>query len=138
MPIIELDSLVPDDIEIKFKGETYTIPGDLDTPTILSVFKHFQRILNESDTDDDTVTDAVIEKAYTDMNALLLEVFQIRRPDLKVLPFGQKSLPIVVATLLNSITEGEADEETDPTPAPANRSPRKKPPSSGRKPAAKR
>jgi len=138
--IINIDDLIPPDIELQYRGASYTIPGDLDTETVLRVFETFRQVLALSSAGAGEVKTADIKKASETLRDLLLGVFQIRNPELTSLPFGSTSTPIVVQHLLRSLGVdlfGE-NEETTPTQREASPSREKSSPSSAKAPAKPR
>lgn len=127
--IINLNDLIPDDIEMQYGDKVYVIPGDLDTETVLKVFKVFQAMLELVGKAD--ASEAEVKKAAKDMSDMLLSVFRIRDPQLEKLPFGRQSTTIVVSKLLQSLGLDVGGDAAPPTiPAAANRSQRRKPRSS--------
>ena len=136
--IINLDDFIPEDIELVYKGESFFIPGDLDTEIVLKVFDTFRSALALSSSVEETDTKD-IERTAKRLNDLLLSIFQIRNPELDGLPFGSVATPIVVQKLLKSLGVDLTREEVPDPPKPApSRSPRKKPSSSARVPRTRK
>lgn len=137
---IDLDALIPDDLEFHYRGETYTIPGDVDTETVLRMFRMFQLLLETRDlaqgaADADAKKfGAKIDKAYEEINSILLTLFQVNQPHLTALPFGVAAMPHVIAGVLQLLgvtadpLTGESSEEstTSPPKKPQRSAPRKR------------
>lgn len=115
--IIQLDSLVPEDLEFTYRGESYVIPGDLDGETVLKLFRMFgqlAQLMAKAGEDPGTETDA--RKAATEMRRIsadvdktLLELFRLRQPGIEKLPFGVKTMPIVIKTILEHLGLGSEE-----------------------------
>lgn len=138
--VIDLNVLVPDDICFRYGDPPadYAVPGDLDTDSVLRLFKLFGELienaaldkLETATTDDDTELDEETRRISDRMKTDLLAIFQIRQPELTSLPFGAMSTRIVLRTILEQLgvlaTPGGADDADPPRPA------RKKKPQTGR------
>jgi hypothetical protein len=137
---IDLDALIPDDLEFIYRGKTYSIPGDVDTETVLRMFRMFQLLLETRDLaqgaeDQDAKKFAAkIDKAYDEINSILLTLFQVNHPQLESLPFGVAAMPHVIAGVLELLgvtgdpQTGERSEEstTSPPKKPKQSVPRKR------------
>jgi hypothetical protein len=128
--IVDLDALVPDDIEFKYQGKTYTLPGDIETERVFQLFKLFRELLDAQQGTDVDPEDVVA--AVANVKRVLLELFQQRDPELKEVPFGVSALPIVMQRLLqrlgvNVSEDGEASPPVGKVPkVVANRAQRRK------------
>jgi hypothetical protein len=112
--IVDLDALVPDDIEFHYQGGTYVLPGDIATERVFQLFKLFKELLEAQKGDDVDPEDVV--KAVSSVKRVLLELFQQRDPELKEVPFGTSALPIVMQKLLQrlGVSIDEAGEASPP------------------------
>lgn len=130
--IVDLDELVPDDIEFHYRGQTYLIPGDMESEQVLLLYKLLTELdkLATAEGGEDVKR---LERQNRRVKQALLPIFQLRQPALKELPFGGLSLRIVIRQLLTqmgmiAIAEPEpADPPTAPAKKPAMRVPKKTP-----------
>ena len=126
--ITNLNELVPEDIVFQYGNPPveYVVPGDLDGETVFKLFRMFGSLaeLMGANVDDAAKTSRHVNRLSREVDATLLALFQIRQPDLEKLPFGFKSMPIVIRTIMQHLGLGVAD---DPSPAP------KRKPQTGRK-----
>jgi hypothetical protein len=112
--IIDLDELVPDDITFKYKGNEWTIPGDLKTGQTLELYSLLTKLARTEATGGAGELQRIIGRCET----ALLPIFQVHHPDLAELPFGAAGLAHVMRTVLSLI--GLLQEVTpEPPPAPA-------------------
>jgi hypothetical protein len=121
--IVNLDALVPDDLEFQYRGAVYKVPGDLPTETVFSLFEKYRKVIEaqmatSEDGADPKKTWPVVERASTEMRDAILHVFQIMQPDLQSLPFGTSAMPHVTQNLLSLLGIEIGETEPDPTPAP--------------------
>jgi hypothetical protein len=132
--IIELDPLVPDDIEFRYRGQKYVLPGDL---TVETTF-HIQKLILALNAAEQRVTDAAgkgekvqlqaaaeQERLTLEVEKLLLGLFRQRDPDLEELPFGVVGFQHVLSMVLVKLGFGAAISEDDADPPP-NRAARRK------------
>jgi hypothetical protein len=133
--VVDLDALIPDDIEFKHRGKSYMIPGDIPTQEVFKLYKLYLQ-LAEAETSEDADADA--QEAATDrVKEGLLSLFQVLQPDMKQLPFGAMSLTIVLQTILLKLGVVQQAQEASPTGLTqpnraARRASTKKPGSTGR------
>jgi len=133
--IVDIDELVPEDIEFKYRGETYTIPGDLRTDQTLKLYALLVRLAKA----EAKGNAAELGRTVGQAEAALLPIFQVYRPELKELPFGAAALAVVlrrVLTLIGLLEVAPAADPQEPAPKPAPRgrpSTRKTTPRSRRK-----
>lgn len=100
--IIDLDDLVPDDLEFRFRGETYVVAGDLSIETVLGLIKNLGR-WTEAKNDKES------QDALLGLERDLLVLFKERQPDLEKLPFGLQGVTQVTLALLRQIGAIDAD-----------------------------
>lgn len=122
--ITNLNELVPEDIVFVYGAESteYTVPGDLDGETVFKLFRMFGSLAQIMQAPEGTLQPAKVNKLARDVDKTLLELFQIRHPELERLPFGFKSMPIVIRTILSHLGLGPGNSPAAPTPP---RSPKK-------------
>lgn len=138
--LYDLNELVPgiEDVTIKYRDETYVIPGDLNTErtfefmALYDEILEFQRAAAEAVASQDEkkaleVKDE-LERLMGTIGAKVLDVLKIRHPDVKELPFGQQSLMAVVGIILEAMGIGRSAGATDgpPPPAPTPLKPRRR------------
>jgi hypothetical protein len=99
--IIDLDTVVPDDITVILHGQEYLLPGDVPVPDWLEISKATDRI----DTD---------PAAGQELYDLVLELFRLRQPELESIPLGARQMMTLVFGLYDTDTPEEAEEEGDP------------------------
>lgn len=128
--IVDLDALVGGDLTFKYEGDELKIPGDISTEKVFEIFEAFKQL---SDVSVDGDPEA-ISSANKLISAQLLKMFQIRHPDMEKLPFGIKTLPVVIREILRLLGVTIRDEDGDePTPLLTPSTPTRKKPSSTRK-----
>lgn len=115
MPTIDLDELVPEDINFTFKGDTYTIPGDLTVDQTFDVVSVWTRAAEAELTGDQDK----IRKTNQALTDQLLQLFRIKHPDLESLPFGVAAYRAIVAQVLIAVGLTIEDEQDPPKPSPA-------------------
>ena len=114
--IIDLDELVPDDIVFKYRGQQYTMAGDIDTETVFRLFRMYAEFAEENEDAD------AAERTTIKVKEFLLQLFQQRMPDLEALPFGVKSMPLVMQQVLSGLgVDATADPPPPPPPAPGGK-----------------
>lgn len=121
MEIIDIDELVPDDISFKYRGESYTIPGDLKTGLTLELYALLTRLARTEAKGNAGELKRVIGQA----EAALLPIFQVHHPDMTELPFGAAGLGVVlrkVLQLIGLLEVGAAPDVPDP-PLPVPKPP---------------
>lgn len=125
--IIELDPLVPDEIEFRYQGKSYVLPGDVSVETTFQL----QRLLVQlAAAEEDALNNSNgaldrQEKLTLQVEGVLLELFKQKDPDLESLPFGTYGFRVVLATVLTKLGFGEAEAPPDP---PKGATIKKKPP----------
>ena len=129
--VINLDEIVPEDIEFSFRGENYAIPGDIDVDTTFDLVGIFGRFA-EAEAAGDTEAMRAVNK---ELEGKLLRLFQLKDPGLESLPFGVIGYRHVLQAVLEAV--GLQIVEGDPTPAPAPK-PGPRPRSSGSPQSGKR
>lgn len=113
--IIDLDAVVPEDIEFTYRGETYAIPGDIDVEQTFRIIRMFEEAqaaeANSAPIDERERLNLVIRDE-------LLELFRVRNPDLADLPFGTIAYQHVLVTVLGQLGLQVVGEPTPPEPRP--------------------
>lgn len=112
--IIDIDAagILTPPIQVKLKGETYTLPGDVPAPL-------YARLIATSESGG---TPKDINGLYTELIAL----FQQYQPTLESLPVGVNEMVAVVGFIYNSAGDTGAEAGEDPTlPAKKTTSPRR-------------
>lgn len=138
--VINLEEVVPGISDTIFKmpdGTELVVPGDLPTETtfeLLALFGdlvQFQENAAEKVAAESSSSDVVAEvrsdlKKVTDLiDAKLLAIFQIRQPDLKVLPFGSKSTNYVLGAIFEMVGIASPTQPAGPLKPPPPTKPRK-------------
>ena len=137
--IINLDELLPEDMEFHYQGEKYTVAGDISVEQVFRFYDLFSKMREEMAEDPTEEERAAAGKsAVEDLQAELLRVFQIRRPDLQRLPFGIQGTAVVVSHMLEALNpnrakDGEGDEQSLPPTSKRSSTAGRKRPSTPRK-----
>lgn len=108
--IVDLDTLVGGDLTFKYADTDLRIPGDISTKTVFQIFQAFRELSDVQETGDPDQ----IQSANTLINEQLLILFQIRQPDMKELPFGIKTLPIVIQEILKLLGVNVLEDDANP------------------------
>lgn len=114
--LIDLDTLVGEDIEVKLAGETYLLPSDIPSESMVRLISLYQRA-GEDESDDNVETLQAISEE-------VLILFQIRQPDLDYVPIGIQGTFALLTKLMelyNSAPEG-GDDDAPLAPKKAPRS----------------
>ena len=110
--IINLDELLPEDLQFAYQGETYAIPGDITIEQVFRFYDLFDKMREEMAADDSPEAKAKQGKSAVErLQEELLRVFQIRQPHLETLPFGIRGTATVVSHILASLNPTGDDEE---------------------------
>jgi hypothetical protein len=123
--IVELDALVPDDIEFRYQGGKYVLPGDISVETTFRIQK-LLLALNAAETaavgveDEKLQTKAIAdqERLTLEVEELLLSLFRKRDPKLESLPFGVVGFQHVLSVVLVKLGFGDVALEDDADPPP--------------------
>ena len=128
--IIDLDELVPDDIEYTWKGQTYVLPGDIDVATTFRLAKLLRKLTAaEEALVGEDVTEAMhdeCERITLDVEEELLKLMQARDATLEKLPFGVQGFRVLLMHVLMKL--GFQATEPEPRPLPKRTVPRKRKP----------
>lgn len=111
MPIVDLDSLVPEDVVFSYRGAEYVLPGDLEMEAVLELAQLLQKS-EEAESSGDIMA---MTKLNPRIKKFLLSLFQVRNADLTELPFGAIAYQHVIAEVLK--VGGFVVEETPTPPA---------------------
>jgi hypothetical protein len=126
--ITNLNELVPEDLVFVYGNPPveYEIPGDLSGEIVFKLFRMFgdlSVLMRDAETldEDAKVKDvrARVTRLSAQVDKTLLELFQIRTPDMTELPFGSRSMPIIIRDILRHLGLGVADTDADPPKPPA-------------------
>lgn len=116
--IIEVDALVPDDMEFRFRGGTYTLPGDI---SVTDTFR-MQKLIVALAQAEEAENLPEQERLTLEVEAFLLGLFRLRNPELESLPFGSRGFTVVLGVILTKLGFGVPDE--NPPPATRTTKPR--------------
>jgi hypothetical protein len=116
--VVDLDALVPDDIDFQYRGKSYPIPGDIDVETTFSLIKMFEEASN-AERSGASVEER--EALNLTLRNKLTELFRIRQPELTDLPFGTIAYQHILAEVLQAIGLQIAVEEPKTPPKPRAR-----------------
>jgi hypothetical protein len=131
--IVDLDKILPQDIEFVFDGEKFCLSGKnirFEQALLLG------RLMTELGAAEAKVQDIdkpatrkdwdEVERVTKEVEAILLELFQVRHPDLERLPFGAQAFSHVLARVLVAINYAAAVEDAAAANPPSNRATRRK------------
>jgi hypothetical protein len=121
--IVDLDAVVPEDIVFKLAGKQYPIPGDLETEQVFKLMRLFAGLKVSGNL-------AGVERSAKQLEAGLLDLFQVRQPDLERLPFGATSLRTVTVRVLQLLGVDVGGPQPDPLPEPTPKKPKRAVPKS--------
>lgn len=110
--IVDLDALVPEDIEFQFRGEKYLIPGDIQMEDTFKLVRLYEAAVAA---DAGAIDER--ERANLATKAALDELFRVRQPDIQELPFGVMAYRHILAEVLELLGFQIVDE-TPPEPRP--------------------
>ncbi len=106
--ITDLDLVAPDDVEVHLSGTVYLLPGDVPVPDYVAIMKAADAFENADG--------AESLEAATTLYESVLELFQVRQPELTKVPLGIRQIIRLVFALYGA-DEGDGDPEPDPTRA---------------------
>lgn len=134
--IVDLDALVGGDLTFKYGGDSLKIPGDVSTQQVFEIFQAFSDLQKVTDEGDPQK----LEEATKLIHDTLLKLFQVRQPEMQELPFGVRTLPIVIQEILKVLGVGVdlGDGEGDAGPPAPISTPRRTKKSSRTKAAQSR
>lgn len=123
---IDLDTVLPEDITVRLGGADYHLPGDIPVPDFLAISRAHARLGAAEDADDAIgATEALYER--------ILQLFQVRQPDLPRIPLGVQQAVALVFELYRVDEPEVAPDPPEPTEGgttstkrPAKRTTRKK------------
>ena len=125
--LIDLDPLVPDDIEFRYQGESYFVRGDITVERALRLLKLLGD-LDEPAPPHDAPKKDLDEyedrqgKSLLALEQELLDLFQERQPELEELPVGIRGVAEVTIALLTALgVVQEKAVEPDPSRPAARR-----------------
>lgn len=127
METYDLDALVPEDLEIAYRGETYVLPGDLSSEDAFRMVRYRSLLIESTDVDEQ-------EKNIQQVMNFLLDMLRQKSPDLSSCPFGVFGSMKVLSRYLEHIglevsggeDPGEGGEPADPDDeVPPNRAARR-------------
>lgn len=115
--IVNLDELVGGDLVFKYNDQDYKIPGDVSTAKVFEMFQAFSELQGMTLTEDEEG----IARAQELINSTLLSLFQVRQPDMEELPFGVRTLPIVIQEIMklfgvDIVDDGDGSDALPPAP----------------------
>lgn len=106
--IVDLDAAVPENLAVKCGGEIYDLPGDIPIPDYIEI----ERLV---ETLNDPEAEGSGQERLQELYGRVLELFQIKQPDLEKLPIGPRRLGVLVVSLYSGGAEAEDDDEERPT-----------------------
>lgn len=106
--IIDLDAAMPEDVGVRMGGEVYPLPGDIAIPDYLEL----ERLLNAVDNPEELEEGE--EAPFKQLYDFVLELFQIRTPDLEKLPIGAQQLGSLVVQLYSGAAAADEEESAPP------------------------
>jgi hypothetical protein len=98
--IIDLDAVVPEDIEFNYRGDTFAIPGDIDVEQTFRIIRMFEEAQTA---EEEGASLDVRERLNLIVRDELLALFQVRDPELIELPFGTIAYQHVLVTVLTQL-----------------------------------
>src|SRR4051812_9427380 len=116
--IINLDELVPEDVEIRYRGGTYMLPGDVSTETIFKLFELYRTLASGVEDEDPAAVMARLRDRFGDIEAELLSLFRQRQPELEAPPFGLSALGAVLRVILAHLGINIPEGSAPPPPRP--------------------
>jgi hypothetical protein len=123
--IVELDALVPDDIEFRYQGGKYVLPGDISVETTFRIQKLLlalnaaeQAAVGVEDEKLQTKAIAEQERITLEVEELLLGLFRRRDSKLESLPFGVVGFQHVLSIVLVKLGFGDVAAGDDAVPPP--------------------
>ncbi len=128
--IVELDALVPDDIEFRYQGGKYVLPGDISVETTFHIQKLLlalnaaeQASMGTEDAQAQAKAVADQERLTLEIEELLLSLFRKHEPKLESLPFGVVGFQHVLSVVLVKLGFGDVavGDDADPPPKRAAR-----------------
>jgi hypothetical protein len=111
---LDLDGLVPEDIEIHYREQTYLIPGDMDTDTMWRLLDVFQGLEKKTGVGSLELQKKALKRGEAEVLALV----QMRQPEVEQLPFGLVGLQHVLSAVLEAIGVAVEQRSEDPNPPP--------------------
>lgn len=108
--LIDLDDLVPDDIDVKLHDVVYKLPGDIPVELMLRVEAAMQSFGSVKEREEGEAVAGDLLDAVTDL-------FRIRQPDLETIPIGLRGC----VQLISELYKVQGDKPDPPKPAPKRR-----------------
>lgn len=125
--IVNLDDLVPPDVEIGYRGKKYIIDGDTSVDDVFRLFSLYRELAEAQSLEGDGIEQSdAVKAAFARVGEHVLALLQTRQPDLDKLPFGMRGLMEVIKIVLAKLGLGIVEEEgnappTRPKPAPRSK-----------------
>jgi len=121
--IVNMQALLPPDIEFVMGDETYLAPGDPPLPLLLRIFDVWEKAQSLKPDDD-----AMGLEQLRELDTLMVELLQIRDPKVTANPFGMSGVMLAVGELFTAYgyaAEGGDGDLPPTTGTTANRSTRR-------------
>jgi hypothetical protein len=106
--IVDLDAAVPENLHVRCEGAIYDLPGDIPIPDYIEI----ERLV---DALNDPEGEGSGQERLQELYSRVLELFQIKQPDLEELPIGPRRLGVLVVSLYSGGTTEVEDEDERPT-----------------------
>lgn len=124
--VVNLDEILPDSIELVWKGQTYVLPGDIDVETtfelqqLLVDLGRAEEATLAADPESDERQEAVdLQRSVSlKIEKVLLRLLQVNHPELEKLPFGIAGFQYVLGLVFAKLGFLTEDEPDPPKPAP--------------------
>lgn len=123
--IVDLDAAVPENLGVRCGGVVYDLPGDIPIPDYIEIERLVEAL-------NDPEAEGSGQERLQELYARVLELFQIKQPDLTELPIGPRRLGVLVVSLYSGAEEVEEERPTRASTPSTKKTPRKR--SRGSKP----
>lgn len=125
---LDLDAIVPDDLAITYRGESYAIPGDIDVETTYTLQDLYNGLLQaEGLIEGSEPNSDEARKLTLQLRGEILKLMQVRTPDVKEVPGGSRGLTAIALAILGQlgfvIPDVDAAEGNGGRPRPPTRRP---------------
>lgn len=125
--IVNINDLIGEDTTIVYGDQEFIVSSDLDTELVFRMWQAYRVSLQVQANPDST--SAKVASAKKQLEDTVLQILRAKQPELESLPFGVRSMPIVIEHILRAIgivlKPGEDDDADPPTQTGESRSPTK-------------
>lgn len=120
--IVNLDDLVPPDVELTYRGKKYVIDGDTSVEDVFRLFALYRELAEAQAIEgNDEEQVEKVKAAFGRVQEHILKLLQKRTPDLDESPFGMKGTMEVIKIVLSKLGLGIVEDDDPPTPRPARK-----------------